>query len=211
MKEFLFRPKQLAIIILWLALAGCLGGPSAPTNFYMLSALSPTQAGTSAATAEGPIRIGLATVVVPEYLNRNEIVVNLDNTVYQLAEFNQWAEPLSDNLTRVLEENLTNLLRDDLIEVFLASDSSIPSDYRLEVDVLRLDGNLGDQVTLVAQWALLAAEEEDLILLRRSAYQESAADNTYKGLVMAKSRTVEKLSQDMAAAIKKTLASHRKQ
>jgi uncharacterized lipoprotein YmbA len=175
----------------------------------MLSALSPSQAGTSAAIAEGRIRIGLATVVVPEYLSRNEIVVNLDNTVYRLAEFNQWAEPLNENLTRVLEENLTNLLRDDSIDVFLATDSSIPTDYRLEVDVLRLDGNLGDQVALVAQWALLGAEEEDLILMRRSEYQEPAADNTYKGLVMAKSRTIEKLSRDMAAAIKKTLAKNR--
>ena len=177
-----------------------------PTNFYMLSPLSPSQAGKSAATAEGRIRIGLETVVVPEYLNRNEIVVNLDNTVYQLAEFNQWAEPLNDNLTRVLEENLTNLLRADSIDVFLASESSIPLDYRLEVDVLRLDGNLGDQVTLVAQWALLEAEEDDLILMRRSEYQEPAADKTYKELVLAKSRTVEKLSRDIAAAIKKTLA-----
>jgi hypothetical protein len=33
-----------------------------------------------------------------------------------------------------------------------------------------------------------------------------AADNTYKGLVLAKSRTIEKLSRDIAAAIKKTLA-----
>ena len=140
MNKLLFRPKHLAMMICWLALAGCLGGPSAPTNFYMLSSLSPSQAGTAAATAEGRIRIGLATVVVPEYLNRNEIVVNLDNTVYRLAEFNQWAEPLSENLTRVLEENLTNLLRSDLIDVFLASDSSIPTDYRLEVDVVRLDG-----------------------------------------------------------------------
>ena len=182
MKGFLFRPKQLAIIICWLALVGCLGGPSAPTNFYMLSALSPSPAGTSAAATDGRIRIGLATVVVPEYLNRNEIVVNLDNTVYRLAEFNQWAEPLNDNLTRVVAENLTNLLGNDLVDVFLASDSSIPLDYRLEVDVLRLDGNLGDQVTLVAQWALLGAEEEELILMQRSKYQEPAADNTYKGL-----------------------------
>jgi uncharacterized lipoprotein YmbA len=192
-------------MICWLALAGCLGGPSAPTNFYMLSPLSPTQAGTSAATAEGGIRIGLVTVVVPEYLNRNEIVVNLDNTVYRLAEFNQWAEPLNDNLTRVLAENLTNLLRDDLIDVFLASDSSIPLDYRLEVDVIRLDGNLGDQVTLVVQWALLGNEEDDLILMRRSEYQEPAADNTYKGLVLAQSRTVEKLSRDIAETIKKSV------
>jgi uncharacterized lipoprotein YmbA len=205
MKRFLLRPKHVAIMICWLALAGCLGGPSAPTNFYMLSALSPSQAGASAATAEGRIRIGLVTVVVPEYLNRNEIVVNLDNTVYRLAEFNQWAEPLNDNLTRVLAENLTNLLRDESIDVFLASDSSIPLDYRLEVDVLRLDGNLGDQATLVAQWALLEAEEDDLILMRRSEYQELAADNTFKGLVLAKSRTIETLSRDIAAAVKKTL------
>jgi len=202
---FLRRPKHIAIILLSLALAGCLGGQSPPTSFYMLSPLNPSQTGTLAATADGRIRIGLSTVTVPEYLNRSEIVINLDNTVYQLADFSKWAEPLSDNLTRVLEENLTNLLHDDSIDIFLASDSSILPDYRLEVDVLRLDGNLGDQVTLVAQWALLAAEEDDLIVMRRSEYQASAADNTYKELVMAKSRTIEKLSQDIALNVKTAL------
>jgi uncharacterized lipoprotein YmbA len=188
-----------------LALAGCLGGPSAPTNFYMLSPLSPSQAKTSPATAEARIRIGLETVVVAQYLDRSEIVVNLDNTAYQLAEYDQWAEPLSDNLTRVLGQNLTNLLRNDSIDVILASETSIPLDYRLEVDVLRLDGNLGDQVTLVAQWALLEGEEDDLKLMRRSEYQEPAADKTYKELVLAQSRAVDKLSRDIAAAIKKAL------
>jgi uncharacterized lipoprotein YmbA len=205
-KIFLLRQKRAAVILLSLVLTGCLGGQSAPTNFYMLSPLSSPQAGKTAATAEGGIRIGLATVVVPEYLNRNEIVVNLDNTVYQLDEFNQWAEPLSDNLTRVLEENLTNLLRGDAIAVFLSSDSSISPDYRLEVDVLRLDGNPADQVTLVAQWALLENEKDDLKLMRRSAYQEAVTDQTYKGLVLAKSRTIDHLSRDIAAAIKKTLS-----
>jgi hypothetical protein len=204
-KTILHRQKHIAIIVLALALAGCLGGQSPPTSFYMLSPLNPSQTGTLAATADGRIRIGLSTVTVPEYLNRSEIVINLDNTVYQLADFSKWAEPLSDNLTRVLEENLTNLLHDDSIDIFLASDSSIPPDYRLEVDVLRLDGNLGDQVTLVALWALLAAEEDDLIVMRRSEYQASAADNTYKELVMAKSRTIEKLSQDIALNVKTAL------
>ena len=205
MKTILHRQKHIAIIVLALALTGCLGGQSPPTSFYMLSPLNPSQTGTLAATADGRIRIGLSTVTVPEYLNRSEIVINLDNTVYQLADFSKWAEPLSDNLTRVLEENLTNLLHDDSIDIFLASDSSILPDYRLEVDVLRLDGNLGDQVTLVAQWALLAAEEDDLIVMRRSEYQASAADNTYKELVMAKSRTIEKLSQDIALNVKTAL------
>jgi uncharacterized lipoprotein YmbA len=210
MKGILLKPKHLAIMICWLALTGCLGGPSGPTNFYMLSPLSPSQAGTAAASAEGRIRIGLVTVVVPEYLNRNEIVVNLDNTVYRLAEFNQWAEPLNNNLTRVLEENLTNLLRGDSIDVFLASDSSIPADYRLEVDVLRLDGNLGGQVALISQWALLETEEGGLILMRRSEYQELAADQTVKELVLAQSRVIENLSRDIAVVIKKTLGIKKK-
>ena len=77
--------------------------------------------------------------------------------------------------------------------------------------MLRLDGNLGDQVTLVAQWALLEGEGDDLILMRRSEYQEPTADNTYKGLVLAKSRTIEKLSRDMAVAIKGALATTSKQ
>ena len=205
MKVFLHRHKHVAIIFLALALAGCLGGRSERTNFYMLSPLSPSPAGESAASAEARIHIGLETVVIAEYLNRNEIVLNLDNTIFQLAEFNQWAEPLDGNLTRVLGENLTNLLQDDSIRVFLASESSIPLDYRLEVDVLRLDGNLGDQVTLIVQWALLEAEEDDLKLMRRSEYQEPATDNTYKGLVLAQSRNVEKLSRDMAEAIRNTL------
>ena len=112
------------------------------------------------------------------------------------------AEPLNENLTRVLEENLTKLLRDDSIDVIMASETSIPFDYRLEVDVLRLDGNLGNKATLVAQWALLKGEEDELKIVRRSEYQEQAADETYKELVLAKSRTIEKLSRDMAAAIK---------
>ena len=206
MKIFLCRSKYVTIIFLLLALTGCLGGQSPPTNFYMLSPLSPSKAETSSASTEARIHIGLETVVVAEYLNRSEIVVNLDNTIYQLADFNKWAEPLSDNLTRVLEENLTKLLQNDSINVSLASESSIPFDYRLEVDVLRLDGNLGDQVTLVTQWALLEAEEDDLIWMRRSEYQEQAADNTYKELVLAKSRTIEQLCRDMAVAIRKALA-----
>ena len=206
MKVFLSRTMYVAIIILTLALAGCLGGQSPPTNFYLLSPLSSSPAETAPASAEGRVHIGLETVIIPEYLNRNEIILNLDNTIYQLAEFNQWAEPLDDNLTRVLEENLTRLLQGQSIEVLLASDSSIPLDYRLEVDVLRLDGNLADQVTLIVQWALLEAEEDTLIVLRRSQYQEPAADGTVKALVLAQSRTIDNLGRDIAAAVRQALA-----
>ena len=65
MNVCLLQPKHAAIIFLSLALAGCLGGTSAPTNFYMLSPLSPSQTGMSAVTAEDRIRIVMERDDVP--------------------------------------------------------------------------------------------------------------------------------------------------
>ena len=64
-------------------------------------------------------------------------------------------------------------------------------------------------MTLIVQWALLETAEDDLILMRRSRYQELAVDATVKELVLAKSRMVENLSRDMAVGIKKALAKDR--
>jgi hypothetical protein len=47
--------------------------------------------------------------------------------------------------------------------------------------------------------------------MRRAEYHEPAVDNTYKGLVLAQSRTIEKLCHDVAAAVKKALANHLRQ
>lgn len=93
---------------------------------------------------------------------------------------------------------------------------------------MRLDGKPGDQVALIARWAIFGQEEDDLILLRKSEYRERVEADTakpkpqfqtaedvdkredYKGLVMAHSRAVEKLSREIADAMKKTLADRKK-
>lgn len=71
---------------------------------------------------------------------------------------------------------------------------------------MRLDGNLRGQAAVVVQAALLENEKGDLKLMRRSAYQEPVTDQTYKGLVLARSQAIDQLSRDTAAAIKKTLS-----
>jgi uncharacterized lipoprotein YmbA len=105
----------------------------------------------------------------------------------------------------VIQQNLSRLLAADSADVFSLA-QSIPYDYSIAIDVMRLDGRLGAQVVLVARWAIFGTDEDDLILLRKSKYQLTVSEDTYKGLVLAKSRAVEKLSQDIAQAIKKTLS-----
>ena len=105
----------------------------------------------------------------------------------------------------VIQQNLSRLLAADSADVFSLA-KSIPYDYSIAIDVMRLDGRLGDQVVLVARWAMFGTDEDDLILLRKSKYTQTVSEDTYKGLVLAQSRAVEKLSQDIAKAIKKTLS-----
>ena len=209
MRVFSFRHKLIAVLFLWLALAGCVTKASAPAKFYMLTPSSPPAVKPSAEAGEKRTVIVVEEVKIPGYLDRNQIVTRLNDTEYQLADFNHWTESLSNTLTRVIAENLSRLLSADAAGVF-PSARSIPFDYRIEVEVLRLDGKLGGLVTLTAWWTIFGSDEDDLILLRKSEYQETAEDDTYKGLVTAQSRAVEKLSQDIAAAMRKNLINRKR-
>jgi uncharacterized lipoprotein YmbA len=206
MKIFFSKPTLAAAFIGWLALYGCMARPTVPTNFFMLA---PLAAKTSGEAGEGRILVAVKTVQIPGYLDRPQIVTRQNEMEYQLAEFNRWAEALGDTLTRVIAENLSQLLSAASVEVLPAA-NSIAFDYSIEVEVLRLDGRLGEQVTLSARWAIFGPDE-DLILLRKSEHREAAGDDSYRGLVTAQSRTVEKLSRDITAAMQKTLADRSRQ
>jgi uncharacterized lipoprotein YmbA len=215
MKVFL-RYNVITVLILWLALAGCVASP--PTNFYMLAPLIPPAEESPAAMEKRQTVIAIMNVLIPSYLDRNQIVTRLNETEYGLAEFDQWAEPINDNLTRVIAQNLSRLLAAEAVDVFPAA-KEVPHEYSIGVEVIRLDGKLDEHVTLIARWGIFGADEDDLIVLRKFEHQEKIEGDTpkkksqfqadegdkvqnYKGLVMAQSRAVEKLSQDIAVAVK---------
>ena len=224
MKRLFVRNKMIGVLILGLALAGCVTNPSPPTYFYMMEPLVPPVEEPSAAMEKKQTVIAISTVRIPSYLDRNQIVTRLKATEYGLGEFDQWAEPVDDNLTRVIAQNLSRLLADDAADIFPAA-KEVPYDYRIGVEVIRLDGKLDDQATLIAQWAIFGDDEEEMIVLRKFEHREKIEaeikkrkskpqgtaptyerDN-YTGLVMAQSRAIEKLSRDIAAAVKVILNS----
>jgi uncharacterized lipoprotein YmbA len=206
MKSIFSRSGVIVLIIFGVVLSGCITtNPSQPAKFYLLSPMSESKKAPQVEAGEGCFAIGVGPVQIPEYLNRPQIVSRKSTIELFLDEFNKWAEPLEDNFTRVLAENLANILRTDPVAIF-PSRGSIPVDYRVTVDVIRFDGMLGKDITLIARWAIFGKEREELLSIRRSVYTEPAGENTYKILVLAKSRAIEKLSKDIAAAIKELIS-----
>ena len=64
------------------------------------------------AAAQGPV-IGVGPITVPKYLDRPQIVTRSGRNQLALGEFDRWAEPLQDNVLRVLAENLAFLIPTD--------------------------------------------------------------------------------------------------
>ncbi len=180
-------------------LAGC--ASSAPSRFYVLSPLASSKAESQALKDEVCIAIGIGPVELPAYLDRPQIVTRVSENELNLAEFDKWAEPLKDNLFRVLAENLSTLLCADAISIFPWKGPT-PIDYQVEVTVIRMDGNVGGNASLVARWAIFRENDKKMLLTRKSSYSEPLSSQNYKALVSAQSRTIADLSREIAEAIK---------
>jgi hypothetical protein len=70
------------------------------------------------------------------------------------------------------------------------------------MDVIRFDGPLGGDVSLIARWAILEGKERNLLLARKSTIIEPSGSKSYEAMVEADSRALEKLSREIAEAIK---------
>ena len=197
---------RFAVFVLGLSLivsTGCVNlgeGTQEATKFYMLSPLSTSELKKDVPDDTKPVAIGLGPVSFPEYLNRSQIVVRASRNQLQIAEFARWAEPLGENFSRVLAENLSVFLSTDRIIPYPRK-KSMPTDYQVTVDVVRFDGTPGGNASLVARWTILGDDGAKVLWEKKSSFSEATGGRGYEELVSAESRLVTALSREIAAAI----------
>jgi uncharacterized lipoprotein YmbA len=191
--------RAVALGLLLMTFMAC--ASNAPSRFYVLSSLAGTGGGTEIAGDERNLTIEVGPVELPAYLDRQQVVTRVSANELHLAGFDEWAEPLGDNFTRVLIENLSVLLSKDLFTIFPFSGPE-PIDYQVEVEVIRFDGRLGKDASLMTRWSIFGEDDKKLLLTRKSSFKEATGASGYEALVAAQSRTVEALSREIAGAIK---------
>jgi uncharacterized lipoprotein YmbA len=200
MEKYLFRLGMIIVLsALSVAQFRCMSSPS--SRFYVLGSLSIKDPKVSPPAEAGCLSIGIGPIRMPAYLAQPQIVTRSSASELQLAEFDRWAEPLKENFTSVLSQNLSTLLCTKTIVVFPWR-GGIRIDYRLEMDVLRLDGSLGGDVSLEVWWMVFDRDGKKMLLAKKSTFTEPVGGKDYKSLVLAQSRVLDKLSCEVAEAIK---------
>ena len=194
------------LIVCFVLLGGCLGkGTQKATRFYLLEPVYDNSSGERASKEGEGVMLAIGPVRVREYLSRPEIVTRTKENKIVVHDFHSWGEPLDRNFTVVLGGNLSNLLSTDRI-VFFPWRRRPNFDYQIIVDVMRFDGDLGGEASLIAHYHILDAGESEgedrQIGIWKSSFNRQIKDDSYQALVSTMSELVGDLSREIAEKIK---------
>ncbi len=171
---------------------GCATTPA--SRFYTLSAAAaPARTSSNLSLTVGPVS-------VPAVVDRPQIVVDMGANQVRLEEFNRWAAPLSENIARVVADNLARMLGTPRVNL-LAQTSSADADYRAAVDVQSFQSAPGKAATLDAIW-FVRRTADGKVETGRTTVRETVQENGYDALAAAHSRAIARLSQDIADAVR---------
>jgi len=189
----------LLLVFAVLLLHGC--GTSRPTKYYLLSPVSVVG---QTHPLEQNLVVGVGPIILPEYLDRRQIVTRSKANELDVAVYHQWGEPLVQNFSRVIRENLAVMVPTDRIVMLPIKRSirkALSLDYQVTMSISQFERDTNGEVVLNARWGLLTDEKEELIL-RRSIYKEMPESNDYGDLAAAQSRVLIQLSREIAETIK---------
>jgi uncharacterized protein len=185
------RKVLVILCVVSIMLAGC--ATSKPSRYYVLNAPENAQ---NACKGGRIITIGISPVDLPKYLDRPQIMTRINDNELQLSEFHQWAEPLKDNISRVIAQNLSGSLCAG-IKMFPWTGSE-QFDYRLSTRLIRLDGAPGGEAFLDVQWTISDQQSNKLLITKESRFTEHVGSNSYDALVSAYSRLINSFSKEIA-------------
>ncbi len=176
-----------------LILAGC--GRSPQTTFYTLTPLvaemtTPRVPGAS---------IAIASVTLPELVDRPQLVVPDAGTRVAILESHRWAEPLKSAIPRLLADNISRLMNSDRVAAY-PQHAANSADYRLFVDFQRFELT-GNTVVVDALWEIRSAKGAQP-LTGRSKMLETVGSADYEAVVAGYSRAVATLSKEMVQSLR---------
>ena len=202
MSHTIFRLMMISFCLFPTVLGGCLGGGTQQRpKFYVMNSLYSSKAGMEIETDRDVLSIGVGPVQLPQYVNRPQIVTRISRNELEVDEFARWGEPLKDNLSRVLAENISVLLSTNHVIVY-PWNRSTTIDYQVVIDVTRFDGTVGGDVSMRARWTLLGDDGKKVLLRKKSSLSIRADASTYESLVSAQSQMLADLSNEIAEEIK---------
>jgi hypothetical protein len=186
-----------------LSVSGCMNfSPmSDPSRFFtLMPSPQPEQSRARDTNEVARLLIGIGPIRFPAYLDREQIVTRATQNRLNISENDRWAEPLEENFTRVLSQNLGMLLGGVRIIRYPWQTSQRPV-CQIEMEVLRFAPNTQQEVELVAGWALIDMTNKTPLVFKESRITRPTGIKSMEASVAGLSEILGALSREIADAI----------
>jgi uncharacterized lipoprotein YmbA len=179
-----------------LLLAAC----STPTeHYYTLLGNPPAQGNNDVSLGRGA-NVVLASVTLPEAVDRSELVVRTGATSVMVMETQHWAESLKTAVPRAIADDLSQLLDGATVSV-QSDNASRDAKYFVFIDLIRFDSILNEAASIDAIWSIRLASGEQL-KSGRSAVRIPVHGPGFDEIVAAHTQALARLSDEIATQIK---------
>jgi hypothetical protein len=196
-----FEHRLIPRVILLCAMVQLSGCATTPMpHFYQLGIAADSQGVAANDAEDGPL-IGIGPIRLPGYLDRSQIVTRANATELNLSDSHRWAEPLQENFTRTLAEQLSQMLGTSTISIE-PSRNRANLDLRIMVDVIRFDADRNGDVFLIAYWSVENLDDSMRFDQRKSTiHVQGGRGPDYPGIVTGMSEAVYQLAREIAAEL----------
>ena len=208
MMQLSFSRIRLFVVFILVVgfLSACITTNTPTTRFYILNPLSPGADMVSETNRKGPLSVEVASLRLPQYLERPQIVTRSGDNRLELAEFNQWGGNLRKNMIRVFAKNLSLLLATPNISISPHRPPA-PSDFRVELEIMKFEKDPDGLVRLSVQWRLSRGKDQKPLTTNMTdlTSQEVHTGPDFEHTVSAMSGLLGELSRIIGRAILKHL------
>lgn len=168
----------------------------------------------NASQAEAQYELVIATVKLPEAVNRPQLVIQKSATESIISDEQRWIAPLDEQLTLSLIAHL----RQHLPDAWLSSDTGISAGttvspdnrlprYQVKVQIDQLLIHSGEQLTLEASWVILD-HRRNLLRREHKVFTSRLNGPAYDAIAPAMSEAARQLAEQVGVSvsgIKKTM------
>src|SRR6478735_8541166 len=181
---------RFLILLAAILVAGC---AQPAKSFYVLTASGPVPSG-------GGVGIGVGPVMLAEYLDRPNLVIQEAPNQLAVAESHRWAGELSASVARVTAANLGRLLHTGNVRTYpWQNDSEVR--YQVTLDIRQLHSESDGFAVIEAGWRAYSLPDRRLKASKAFTSREPLESDGYNASVAAQSRLLERLAENIAASL----------
>ncbi|MEH6404338.1 MAG: PqiC family protein [Sneathiella sp.] len=202
------RTHLLEVVVLIstaLFLVGCsVGAPSVPTQFYALQGAETSYLKSMKIPTSAGLQVGIGPIEIPGYADRSQIVSVAKDSKMKIADFDHWAEPVQNNIERILVSNISGLISSKQVFPY-------PASFQPGIDTLQVSMEIGDMiqtetgmVRLSVSWNIKKMSDNKLLSRESAIYTKQAIYDDYTNYASSLSELFALLAVDIVYSIEKS-------